>query len=170
MNRAMVEAKMAERFGREWDFIKERSSVRDNLDYLSYCDRKGLEDYHYKYTEDHIVKEAEHMLNPMNVKVGDGVTICLWSDRHAATVTKVTKTSVTVRQDKATLDPNFKPEFIVGGFAAHCTNQSDQTYTYEEDPNGNEYTFRWSHKYGQYGQPNDARLIKGRHEFYDYNF
>lgn len=113
--------------------------------------------------------DARH-LTPANVKVGDGVTVRLWSDRHAATVIKVTKCSITVQQDKATLDPNFKPEWIVGGFAGHCTNQDEQTYTYERDPNGSIYTFRWSKKYGTYGTPGNLRLMKGRHEFYDYNF
>ena len=48
-------------------------------------------------------------LTPATVKVGDGVTINLWSDRHAATVIKVTAKTVTVRRDKATLNPDFKP-------------------------------------------------------------
>lgn len=98
------------------------------------------------------------------------MTICYWSDKHAATVIKKTPFSLTVRRDKATLDPGFKPEWIPGGFAAHCTNQDEQTYTYEPDPDGDVQTFRWSNKYGTYGQPGDLRLIKGRHEFYDYNF
>lgn len=109
-------------------------------------------------------------LTPANIRVGDGVTVNLWSDRYAATVIKVTKSSVTVRRDKATLNPDFKPEWIPGGFAAHCTNQDEQTYTYEPDENGTEYTFRWSRKYQRYGQPGNLTLSKGRHEFYDYNF
>lgn len=109
-------------------------------------------------------------LTPAMIKVGDGVTINLWSDRHAATVIKVTAKSVTVRRDKATLDPNFKPEFIPGGFIAHCTNQDEQTYIYEPDENGEVKTFFWSDKYQQYGQPGNLTLSKGRQEFYDYNF
>jgi hypothetical protein len=110
-------------------------------------------------------------LTPANVKVGDGVTVHLYSDSHACTVTKVTKSSVTVQQDTATLDPNWKPEFVVGGFAGHCTNQNDQTYTYERNENGQEYTFRWSKKYNQYRQSKSGlKLFKGRREFYDYNF
>ena len=54
----------------------------------------------------------EHILTPATVQVGDGVTICYWSDRHAATVIKKTPLSLTVRRDKATLDPSFKPEWI----------------------------------------------------------
>ena len=83
-------------------------------------------------------------LTPATVKVGDGVTINLWSDRHA--------------------------EFIPGGFAAHCTNQSEQSYTYEPDEKGEVRTFHWSDKFQRYGQPGNLTLSKGRHEFYDYNF
>lgn len=109
-------------------------------------------------------------LTPATVKVGDGVTINLWSDRHAATVIKVTAKTVTVRRDKATLNPDFKPEFIPGGFAAHCTNQREQSYTYEPDEKGEVTTFHWSDKFQRYGQPGNLTLSKGRHEFYDYNF
>lgn len=112
----------------------------------------------------------ETKLTPATVKVGDGVTINLWSDRHAATVIKVTEKTVTVRRDKATLNPDFKPEFIPGGFAAHCTNQEEQSYTYEPDENGEVKKFYWSDKYQMYGQPGNLTLSKGRHEFYDYNF
>lgn len=73
-------------------------------------------------------------------------------------------------RDKATLNPDFKPEFIPGGFAAHCTNQSEQSYTYEPDEKGEVTTFHWSDKFQRYGQPGNLTLSKGRHEFYDYNF
>lgn len=109
-------------------------------------------------------------LTPATAKVGDGATVNLYSDRYAGTIIKVTKKSVTVRRDKATLDPNFKPEFIPGGFAGHCTNQEEQSYTYEADPNGEVYTIFWSDKYNRYGRPGDLSLSRGRHEFYDYNF
>jgi hypothetical protein len=113
----------------------------------------------------------EQYLTPANIKVGDGVTMHLYSDAHAGTVIKVTKTTVTVQRDKATLNPNFKPEFVVGGFAGHCTNQNEQTYTYEQNPNVETVVFRWSTKYGSYRNNAQGRkLMKGRHEFYDYNF
>lgn len=112
----------------------------------------------------------ETLLTPATAKVGDGATINLWSDSHACTIIKVTKATITVQYDKATIDPNFKPEFIVGGFAGHCTNQNEQTYTYERNENGAIETLRWSNKYNSYGTPNNPRLSKGRHEFYDYNF
>jgi hypothetical protein len=109
-------------------------------------------------------------LTPANVRVGQGATVNYWSDRHAGTIVKVTKTTITIRRDKATLDPDFKPEWIIGGFAGHCTNQDEQTYTYEPNPNGELITLHWSKKYNRYGQPGDLTASKGRHEFYDYNF
>lgn len=124
----------------------------------------------FKEAKEKVALFRERFLTPANIQVGDGVTVNLWSDRYAATVTKVTKSTVTVRRDKATLDPNFKPEWIPGGFAAHCTNQEEQSYTYEPDESGTVYTFRWSNKYQRYGQPGNLSLSKGRHEFYDYNF
>lgn len=104
--------------------------------------------------------------------VDDGVTVCLYSDRHAATVVKRTATRITVQHDKAVLDPNFKPDFIPGGFSAHCTNQHKQSYTYERDPEGRIETFNWSEKRGRWQGGGDGSivLILGRHEFYNYNF
>ena len=124
----------------------------------------------FKEAKEKVALFRERFLTPASIQVGDGVTVNLWSDRYAATVIKVTKSSVTARRDKATLNPDFKPEGIPGGFAAHCTNQDEQTYSYEPDENGTEYTFRWSRKYQRYGQPGNLSLSKGRHEFYDYNF
>lgn len=120
--------------------------------------------------EDDIRQYGEYHLTPANAKVGDGATVYLYSDSHAGTIVKVTKCTVTVRRDKAILDPNFKPEIIPGGFCGHCVNQDEQSYTYEPDENGALTTVHWSKKYNQYGLPGNLRLGKGRHEFYDYNF
>lgn len=105
------------------------------------------------------------------IEVGDGVTYCLYSDKHACTVIARTKNTLTIQQDKATLDPNFKPEWVAGGFAGHCTNANEQSYTYERNPNGTIYKCHWSEKYGRF-QCSDGsiRIIRGRHEYYDYNY
>lgn len=102
------------------------------------------------------------------IEVGDGVTLHLWSDAHACTVIARTKTTLTIQRDKATLDPSFKPER--DGF--YCTNQGDQTYTYERDPEGEIIKCRWSEKYGQFraGGDGSMKITRGRREFYDYNF
>ena len=135
-------------------------------------------DEYRRQVADSIKKNLEKMirefdgqyLTPANVKVGDGATLNYWSDRHAGTIVKVTKATITIRRDKATKDPDFKPEFIVGGFSAHCTNQDEQAYIYEPDENGSLTTIYWSKKYNRYGTPGNLTASKGRHEFYDYNF
>lgn len=103
------------------------------------------------------------------VEVGDGVTVCYYSDKEAFTVIKRTAKTLTIQRDTAILNPDFVPEWIAGGFAGHCINQSEQTYTYERNPNGATYTARWSEKRGSW-VVNGNNVIIGRHEFYDYNF
>ena len=104
--------------------------------------------------------------------VGDGCTYYLWSDSYACTVIKKTKKTITIQRDKATLSPDFKPEWVPGGFAAHCTNAEDQSYTYERNPNGEIYVCHWSEKEGRYrsGSDGSIKIGVGRHEYYDYNF
>lgn len=157
--------------GENAKYILKNAYVQKELEYLLWCQENGkMHENTFRNTIENIDREAEHLLTPATVKVGDGVTVHLWSDAHAATVIKKTKRTVTVQYDKATLDPNFKPEWIPGGFAAHCTNQDEQTYTYERNPDGRVETYYWSNKYCSYGQPGNLRLTKGRREFYDYNF
>lgn len=126
-------------------------------------------DTHRKIEE---LKQQQRTELNREIEVGDGVTLRLWSDAHACTVIAKTKTTITIQRDKATLSPNFKPEWIAGGFAGHCTNQDEQTYTYERDPNGQIYRCRWSEKNGCYqtGSDGSMKITRGRREFYDYNF
>ena len=102
--------------------------------------------------------------------VGDGVTVRYWTDQEAYTIIGKTEKTLTIQRDKATLVPEFKPEFIPGGFFAHCTNQFDQEYTYEPDPNGRIRKAYWSEKKKGYYVEKSLRVSHGRHEFYDYNF
>ena len=115
--------------------------------------------------------ELQKALN-QEVEVGDGVTMHLYSDAHACTVIAKTAKTITIQRDKAIRDPNFKPEWIVGGFAGHCTNQDEQTYTYERNPEGEKVRCYWSERLGCYttGGDQSIRIRRGRHEFYDYNF
>lgn len=103
------------------------------------------------------------------IEVGDGCTVCLYSDREAYTVIRKTKTMIVLQRDKAIKDPNFKPEWVPGGFSAVCLNQEDQAYTYEADPDGRQIKAYWSENDGCY-KHQGCRVINGRHEFYDYNF
>ncbi len=102
-------------------------------------------------------------------KVGDGATVHYWTDAEAYTIIARTPNTLTLRRCKAILSPDFKPEFIPGGFFGTVINQNEQTYTYEEDENGRIIKAHWSNKY-QCFRWDGLRVTKGRHEFYDYNF
>ena len=156
-------------------YILQDRNVVSEIECMERFANKGdqhMAEYCYKHALEKAEDFNNNRLSPVTVQVGDGVTIHLYSDAHAGTVIKKTKTTITVQQDKATIDPNFKPEFVAGGFAGHCTNQNEQTYTYEQDPNGHITTYRWSNKYNRYqgGGDGSVTVTKGRREFYDYNF
>jgi hypothetical protein len=156
------------------EYILNDRNFQSNVETMERFNKKGDQKM-VDFMMGDLVKKAEEyngmFLTPANIKVGDGVTMHLYSDAHAGTVIKKTKTSVTVQRDVATIDPNFKPEITPGGFAGHCTNQGDQKYTYEQNPNGQTVTFRWSKKYNRFMNNQQVRTIsKGRREFYDYNF
>ena len=129
--------------------------------------RANIEPLHEKQEN---AKREIAKLRQQGVEVGDGVTIHLYSDSHAYTIIKRTAKTITIQRDKAILDPNFKPEWIEGGFAGHCTNQEEQSYTYEADTTGEVKTLHWSDKLNGWKTPYNSRVSLGRHEFYDYNF
>lgn len=91
----------------------------------------------------------------------------------------------TFRACKAELADGWKPEFIPGGFSAHCTNQSDQKWNIEEDEEGR--VVELSLRRVKFKNPNlpathrecwvpvgsspdTIRWVAGRRKFHDYNF
>ena len=95
-------------------------------------------------------------------EVGDGATILMWSDRHAATITEITyfksgqkkgqPRTITVQQDKATRTDSY--------------GMSDaQSYSYERNPNGSLKTFT-AKRDGSF----KGLLIGHRDEHYDFSF
>lgn len=165
-----------EQFLKEKEQIEDHhEKIRDNIYDKLVKGNNGIwtNEAHRQMNEDRAVEQEEifelRKQYYLGVEVGDGVTVRLWSDSHAYTVIKRTPKTITIQQDKATLDPNFKPEWIPGGFAGHCTNQEEQTWTYEPNPNGEILKIRWSEKHYAWRYL-DKALIMGRHEFYDYNF
>lgn len=93
-----------------------------------------------------------------NIQVGDGATICYYTDREAGTIIKRTKNTITYQRDKAIrIDDN---------------GMSDcQEYRYERDPNGKIEVYHWSDKYGCFrNSKNHLYVINGRYEYFDYSF
>lgn len=102
------------------------------------------------------------------LEVGDHAHIRHYSDISPVTVVRRTAKTITVRYDKATKDPTWKPEWETGGFSAICTNIDEQKWIIEEDENGRTETFRLR----QVGWRNyaDEKLIPEWEKYYDYNF
>lgn len=114
-------------------------------------------------------KEALRIEQYKSLEVGDHVAVHLWSDVDPATVIKRTKAMIVVRYDKAERDPSWVPEWIPGGFAAHCTNNEEQRWIITEDPDGRTERFYWSDRVGLF-QKGDVRVTPGWYKRYDYNF
>jgi len=131
---------------------------------------------------------TQSIANPF--KIGDGVTLCGYSDRDAYTVIAVTAKSITVQRDKSTLLNGFESgepdalQFAAGGFFGHTSGT--QRYSYERNPEGHILKCRMK-KYptliwtkGEDGSYSDvptadfrqgsSRVIAGRSEYYDFNF
>lgn len=105
-----------------------------------------------------------------DLQVGDHAHIKHYTDIDPCTIIKRTNSMIVVRYDKAKLSKDWKPEFDIGGFAAHCTNNDEQRWDIEEDPDGITETFRWSEKYGQWRNGCYEKLFPQWAAFYDYNF
>lgn len=103
-------------------------------------------------------------------QVGDRMHILHWSDITPCTVIGRTRATITVRMDKGTLDPNWKPEFEIGGFAAHCTNNDEQVWIIEEDPDGYVETFRWHKNSNCFENKSGEKVLPEWGMKYDYNF
>ena len=105
----------------------------------------------------------------LELEPGDHAHVRLWSDSEPVTVIKKTPKTLTVRYDKAERDPDWKPEWIPGGFSAVCLNQSEQKWIIEENPDGRTEVFWWSSTKGVY-QHHGCPLYPGWYKYYDYNF
>lgn len=151
---------------------KDMEKVERKLDsMLGKEDKESWQTKHSLYKEKRNLEKELNGAIANNVKVGDGITLRVYSDCHAFTIIARTEKTLTIQQDKATLKNNWKPEFVHGGFTAHCTNQNEQEYDYEKDAKGQILKIRWSDKKSYWNAPRGyAGISLGRHEFYDYNF
>lgn len=120
------------------------------------------------------VESEKPMIIDINkIQIGDGVTVCSFSDRRAATVISKTAKTFTLQEDTQTLlngPASGEPDALkitVGGFAGNT--QGTQRYNYATNPNGIMHTVRWSVRHAGWRTDNMA-VIEGRHGFYDFNF
>jgi hypothetical protein len=86
-------------------------------------------------------------------------------------VRKISEKTIEIREMKATRDTQWAPEFHVGGFSAHCSNQASQRWIISSDETANILRIRlsknrgWQDKFGR-----RFSLAEAPRKFYDYNF
>lgn len=114
--------------------------------------------------------------NPDTPETNQYLTQTGYSQTYPYKVVRKTATTMTLKMVKVAKDPDWKPEIVPGGFAGHCTNQSEQTWLYDGIEGGHEVVVRlkksryagsdklWGDKHGNEFIANGARY------FYDYNF
>jgi hypothetical protein len=102
--------------------------------------------------------------------IGKFVNQHLWSDAHVVgkIIGHFGKTGIIVEPWTATKDPNFKPEFIPGGFSAHCLNQNEQSWIYKKDEGAEPIRMRISQSF--FSQSPRYNIADEPYEYYDYNF
>ena len=113
--------------------------------------------------------------NIKNLPEGNYFTELGYSQSYPWVEVARTAKTVTVAKVDVDRDPDWKPEMYPGGFAAHCTNQSEQTWLFKGINRERTRTLRlckgrragakqdWMHR--------GSIFVEGRAvEFYDYNF
>ena len=105
-------------------------------------------------------------------QVGDQAHICLYTDIEPYTVIERKGKRIKLQKAKATLDPNYKPERIAGGFAGHCINNHDQKWIITANPNGAIIEGYLGNDNEWYEKGSNRRTIisQGYVKFHDYNF
>ena len=112
--------------------------------------------------------------NVKGLPEGEYLTETLYTDTTPYKVVDRTATTLTLQEVLVERDPEFKPNFIKGGFAGHCTNQDEQTWLYA---GLGEHTVKVrlvkSRYYGSdklWGCKGREFIANGANRKYDYNF
>lgn len=106
----------------------------------------------------------------MEIEIGTGVTLMGYSDRTPFEVVKIiSDKTLDVRRMDAVLDPDWVPDFHVGGFMGHTANDHEQKWTITSNPSGEVVRIRlgkkgWKDKYGN--KYSVGKAVK----FFDHNF
>ena len=103
------------------------------------------------------------------MKIGDGATILMYSDRRAATVIGISPSEKTidVQEDNAELLNRDELKINPGGFSANV--QGGQKYKFKPDIYGQIHRARLR-KDGRWYSHGNRIIIGERQHFYDFNF
>lgn len=119
-------------------------------------------------------RDGELYTNIKGLPEGEYVSGHLHSDMNAYRVERKTKTTMTVRRVEVARDPEWKPEMHAGGFAAHCSNNAEQTWLFDGFADTTlTIRLRKSRYAGSeklYAGGGREFLINGARHFHDYNF
>jgi hypothetical protein len=94
-----------------------------------------------------------------------------WTDVNPYEIVKViSNKTIEIRAMDATRDESWKPEFVSGGYAGHCVNQSNQKWDIISDDDIPVIRARLR-KDGYYHSVHGKHLLgENPRKFYDYNF
>ncbi len=86
-------------------------------------------------------------------------------------VRQISDKTIEIRAMNAERDPEYKPEFVVGGFSAMCLNQQEQKWIISSKPDARVIRIRLR-KDGRWYDAHGDRYTLGVRpiKFYDYNF
>ena len=110
------------------------------------------------------------MTDAVKPEVGMGATQTGWSDSTPYEIIEVSPSgkTITLRKMDAVIDPEWKPEMVVGGFAGHTTNNHSQRWMITPNPAGVVKKARMTKK-GWHCDMGEVVVGVAR-KFYDYNF
>jgi hypothetical protein len=113
----------------------------------------------YGSLRNQLMSQSSATAPPAELKVGDGMTEVLWSDRHAYTIIGFSESRQTVRVQR----DNFHRTDDRGYYT------ESQNYRFESNPEGAVLTLRWSKKRGCYTHKGTP-FWPGRQEYRDPSF
>ena len=94
-----------------------------------------------------------------------------WSDVNPFEVVRqVSEKTLEIRAMKAEKDPEWKPEFVPGGFAGHCINNSEQRWIITSDDQNPIIRIRLGKKGWKDAHGRRFGLSDAPRKHYDYNF
>lgn len=105
-------------------------------------------------------------------EVGKYANLHGWTDVYPYEIVRVVSDkTLEIRLMKAELDPNWKPEIIVGGFAGHCVNNQEQKWIYESNPEAEVIRIRKKKDRDEWTNNGNRYVVSSKPQrFYDYNF
>jgi chromosome condensin MukBEF MukE localization factor len=112
--------------------------------------------------------------NIIGLPEGEYVTESMYTDAHAWVVLGRTAKTLTVAKVLVKRNLDWKPEFIAGGFAGHCVNNSEQTWLFDRISNETKVLRLVKSRYTgsdmMWGYKGEKFIANGAVEMYDYNF